>query len=94
MKYLTFLDFRTVESVGKDFESKLEERDQEVSSLVENIKKLEHEKEDMSSKLHELEQSHIEHEKEIDERINKIMSIVQQNPKLAHVKPEALIKKN
>src|SRR5918994_5398435 len=27
MKYLTFLDYPTVESVGKDFESKLEEQE-------------------------------------------------------------------
>jgi hypothetical protein len=27
MKYLTFLDYATVESVGRDFESKLEEQE-------------------------------------------------------------------
>lgn len=41
MKFLTFLDFNTVESVGKDFEAKLEQRDQEVLSLVEKVKQLE-----------------------------------------------------
>ena len=33
MKYLTFLDYPTVESVGADFESKLRERDQEIAII-------------------------------------------------------------
>ena len=33
MKHLTFLDYPTVEAVGKDFESKLQERDQEIKQL-------------------------------------------------------------
>jgi len=37
MKYLTILDYRTVEAVGKDFESKLQERDQEIEELQNKI---------------------------------------------------------
>ena len=33
MKYLTFLDYLTVSAVGKDFESKLKERDKEIADL-------------------------------------------------------------
>ncbi|HKQ22442.1 MAG TPA: site-specific integrase [Nitrososphaeraceae archaeon] len=43
MKYLTFLDYPTVESVGADFESKLQERDNEIEQLkigMEELKKL------------------------------------------------------
>jgi len=39
MKYLTFLDYPTVETVGKDFESKLQERDKQI-----DLMKLKHEK--------------------------------------------------
>jgi FAD synthase len=38
-KYLTFLDYPTVENIGRDFESRLEERDKEIELI-----KLEHEK--------------------------------------------------
>jgi integrase len=38
-KYLTFLDYPTVENIGRDFESRLEERDQEIELI-----KSEHEK--------------------------------------------------
>jgi hypothetical protein len=41
MKYLTFLDYPTVESVGRDFESKLIERDREIELLHQRISKLE-----------------------------------------------------
>jgi integrase len=37
MKYLTFLDYPTIDAVGKDFESKLEERDQEIDELQNKI---------------------------------------------------------
>jgi len=47
MKYLTFLDPRLAESVSEDFESKLKERDQEVTNL--NQRDLQRERE-----LHEL----------------------------------------
>jgi integrase len=33
MKYLTFLEYETVEAVGADFESKLQERDKEIEEL-------------------------------------------------------------
>ena len=38
MKYLTFLDYPTVETIGKDFESKLQERDIEIQQLKESGK--------------------------------------------------------
>lgn len=41
MKYLTFLDYATVQTVGKDFESKLKERDQEVNQLKDRMEELE-----------------------------------------------------
>jgi integrase len=34
MKYLTFLDYPTVQAVGKDFESKLQERDIQITNLT------------------------------------------------------------
>ena len=40
MKYLTFLDYETVETVGSDFESKLQERDREISQLRHSVDKL------------------------------------------------------
>ena len=40
MKYLTFLDYATVESVGQDFESKLEERDKIIEQLRQNFRKM------------------------------------------------------
>jgi integrase len=39
MKYLTFLDYPTVQSVGKDFESKLQERDKQYEDLMKEAKK-------------------------------------------------------
>jgi hypothetical protein len=41
MKYLTFLDYATIETVGADFESKLIERDREIRLLSEKVSKLE-----------------------------------------------------
>jgi hypothetical protein len=51
MKYLTFLDFLTVETVGKDFESKLEERAKEI-----DLMELKHEKDvkEMDQKLNKI----------------------------------------
>lgn len=40
MKYLTFLDYPTVESVGADFESKLQERDKEIDQLKNGMEEL------------------------------------------------------
>jgi len=40
MKYLTFLDYAVVESVGQDFESKLEERDKIIEQLRQNFRKI------------------------------------------------------
>lgn len=37
MKYLTFLDYEVVETIGSDFESKLAERDQEIDELQNKI---------------------------------------------------------
>jgi integrase len=37
MKYLTFLDYSMVETIGTDFESKLKEKDHEISTLQEKI---------------------------------------------------------
>jgi len=56
MKYLTFLDYPTIESIGQDFESKLQERDKE----FEDLRKVEREKsillEEMKSRLESLEE--------------------------------------
>lgn len=41
MKYLTFLDYEVVETVGADFESKLIERDREINLLHQKVSKLE-----------------------------------------------------
>lgn len=41
MKYLTFLDYTLVETIGTDYESKLKERDQEVDLLKHRLEKLE-----------------------------------------------------
>lgn len=41
MKYLTFLDYEVVETIGADFESKLRERDQEVDQLRHRLDRLE-----------------------------------------------------
>ena len=52
MKYLTFLDFSLVESIGKDFESKLEERDKEIDQMkIEHKKELQELKQDMESRF-------------------------------------------
>ena len=40
MKYLTFLDYETVEVVGADFESKLQERDKEINQLKDGMEEL------------------------------------------------------
>jgi integrase len=40
MKYLTFLDYETVEVVGADFESKLQERDKEIDQLKNGMEEL------------------------------------------------------
>ena len=40
MKYLTFLDYTTVVTVGKDFESKLQERDKEIDQLKNGMEEL------------------------------------------------------
>jgi len=40
MKYLTFLDYETVEVVGADFESKLQERDKEINQLKNGMEEL------------------------------------------------------
>jgi septal ring factor EnvC (AmiA/AmiB activator) len=39
MKYLTFLDYATVESIGQDYQSQLQEMRQEKDQEIENIKK-------------------------------------------------------
>jgi integrase len=39
-KYLTFLDYPTVDAVGKDFESKLQERDKEIYQLKDGMEDL------------------------------------------------------
>jgi len=41
MKYLTFLDYETIEVVGADFESKLQERDKEIDQLKDRMEELE-----------------------------------------------------
>ena len=40
MRYLTFLDYETVEVVGADFESKLQERDKEIHQLKDGMEEL------------------------------------------------------
>jgi integrase len=40
--YLTFLDYATVESVGQDFESKLQERDSEMIAIRQEMDRLNH----------------------------------------------------
>ena len=37
MKYLTFLDYTTLEATGKNIESKLTEKDNEIQSLKEQM---------------------------------------------------------
>jgi hypothetical protein len=37
MKYLTFLDYTTLESTGKNIEAKLSEKDKEVQLLKEQV---------------------------------------------------------
>jgi len=56
MKYLTFLDYATVQSVGKDFESKLEERDKELDDLRQVAHNRSTQIDDMNSRLKELEE--------------------------------------
>jgi integrase len=51
MPFLTFLDYGTVQSIGKDYESKLKERDQEVEILRQNFR-------NMFMKLREIEQKY------------------------------------
>jgi integrase len=81
MKYLTFLDYPTVEAVGKDFESKLEERDKEISSLVDDIKKL--------------DQIRIDHQRDLQD-VNKkyedLINMIKIKPSLLKVKTDVLKK--
>jgi integrase len=56
MKYLTFLDYPTVESVGKDFVSKLAERDQEIQQLKESRVTMEDQLSKMEKELKESRQ--------------------------------------
>lgn len=57
MKYLTFLDFPTVEAVGKDFESKLEERDQEVEGLKNRLESIEEERDYLKESRDQIDQN-------------------------------------
>jgi hypothetical protein len=41
MKYLTFLDYATVEATGKSYEAKLEQKDSEIEQLKQRIVRLE-----------------------------------------------------
>jgi integrase len=43
MKYLTFLDYEVVETVGADFESKLAERDKEIEELKKRLQSIDDE---------------------------------------------------
>jgi integrase len=89
MKFLTFLDFYTVESVGKDFEAKLEQSNKQIFTLQDKISKLEQEK----SQMEALELRHTTDLKKMDEKIDKLMVMYSKNPKLAKIKPEVLKKK-
>jgi hypothetical protein len=40
MKYLSFLDYPTVESVGRDFESQLQEKTQEINEMRKDLTRL------------------------------------------------------
>lgn len=52
MKYLTFLDYPTVAAIGKDFESKLEERDREIDQIkIKHNRELQELKQEMESRL-------------------------------------------
>lgn len=59
MKYLTFLDYETVEVVGADFESKLKEKDQEIGNLNQEVywlsEKLQEYKNNVESRLSQSE---------------------------------------
>lgn len=37
IRYLTFLDYPTVETVGKDFESKMQQKDKEIHDLTHEV---------------------------------------------------------
>jgi integrase len=50
MKYLTFLDYPTVEAVGKDFESKIQERDKQFEDLKKEAKEKDEEMQQLRQK--------------------------------------------
>ena len=41
MKYLTFLDYPTVEATGRSFEAQLKQKDQEIEDLRRQIRQIE-----------------------------------------------------
>ena len=41
MKYLTFLDYPTIEATGRSFEAKLKEKDKEIAALTQKVSSLE-----------------------------------------------------
>jgi integrase len=55
MKYLTFLDFPTVENIGRDFESKLAEKDKEIEKIKSEYSKYSKEIEKIQEKQKNLD---------------------------------------
>jgi hypothetical protein len=53
MKYLTFLDYTTLEARGKSIESNLQEKDREIKDLEAQVKLLITNQTEMSRRLYE-----------------------------------------
>jgi integrase len=75
MKYLTFLDYSELEATGRSIELKLEQKDKELNSLSHEIKKLESERELLSSKMQEFE----EYKKDQNEKMERIEEAINSN---------------
>jgi integrase len=68
MKYLTFLDYPTVDSIGKDFVSKLAERDQEMMDLKSRLKDIEKERDHMKESRDMVDQNRLMVTRELKQR--------------------------
>jgi hypothetical protein len=64
MKYLTFLDFSTLETTGKNIEARLQEKDKEIQHL----------KQKNTEDINSLRQELMEQQKLQDEKINRLLS--------------------
>jgi len=72
MKYLTFLDYPTVESVGADFESKLKERDQEITRLQQRDVQREKELNEVTHDMLKLKKFEIDYNETFVKRFKEI----------------------